>query len=309
MPAPVLFLEAASGHREPTSDAKAEDTLRRFIQTLRHLRRSNRKIGLNACVRLPDCEIAPGRTLQMVLSGPSHRDTWLFLKELNTRTPFSREIESLIKEAEVSETKTSLGQTSEALTWALILETGTVSFFGDNAWKVPWIDATHLSIINSDGNLSEQKVRIRNSSDTSHVDEHRDWLALLGYDEHPTATQLWNDRDSRFPGLRFLAQVRKNFDDIATTGSPYQQALTHLASLNEDAIRWGGNGNPEYSIKVAAGEHDQRRRLSIFRDEITGQDHEFDRHCYFTGGVPGRIHFRLSENEKKFVIGYVGLKL
>ena len=308
MPAPVLFLEAMSGHSDDVSAATAAETAGRFVQTLRQLRRVNTRISLNTSIRLPDCEIAPRLTLQMLLSEPSHRDTWLFLKELNAKTPFSTGVKQWIRESELSEARTSAGQISNALTWAHVLETGTISFYGNFDWQSAWVDASCTSI-NPDGDLSEQNVRIRNVSDRKHVDEHCDWLKSLGHERFPSATQLWGDRSNRFSGLRFLEQVRKQFEDLATTGAPYQQALAQLATLSNDAIRWGGNGLPSFSIKEADGEHDKRRHLSIFKDEVTGIEHEFDRHVYFTGGFPGRIHFRLSESEKKFVVAYVGFKL
>jgi hypothetical protein len=308
MPAPVLFLEAKSGHREDVPAASAAETASRFVQTLRQLRRANTRISLNTSIRLPDCEIAPRLTLQMLLSGPSHRDTWLFLKELNARTPFSTGVEQWIQESDLSEARTTAGQTSSALTWAHVLETGTISFFGNISWQSAWVDASCISI-NLNGDVSEREVRIRNASDRRHVVEHCDWLKMLGHERFPSAIQLWEDRSNRFPGLRFLEQVRKQFEDLATTGAPYQRAIAQLATLSDDAIRWGGNGVPVFSIKEADGEHDKRLHLSKFEDEVTGIKHEFDRHIYFTGGIPGRIHFRLSEIEKKFVVAYVGFKL
>ena len=308
MPSPVLFLETKSGHDDDVPTSVAAETLARFIRTLIRLRRTNKRISLNSNVRLPDCEIAPSVTLQKLLSAPSHRDTWLFLKELKAKTPFSEGVEQWIMEAEVSEAKTAGGQISHALTWAHVLETGTVSFYGNINWQSAWIDAT-CATIKADGNLFEQEVRIRNASDQEHIDEHTDWLKSLGYEQLPSAKELWDDRGNRFPGLRFLDQVRKQLEDLATTGAPYQRALAQLAALNDDAIRWGGNGVPMFSIKEADGEHDKRRHLSKFTDEVTGVEHEFDRHIYFTGGFPGRIHFRLSENEKKFIVAYVGFKL
>ena len=305
MPAPVLFLEATSGHSDDVSADIAAKTADRFVRTLVQLRRTNTRISLNTNIRLADCEIAPKITLRELLSD---RDTWLFLKELKAKTPFSEGVEQWIRETEDSEARTSAGQISHALTWAHVLETGTVSFYGSIDWQAAWISAT-FTTIKADGDLSEQEVRIRNASDREHIDEHSGWLKSLGLQCFPSTTELWDDRNNRFPGLRFLDQVRKQLEDLATTGAPYQRALAQLATLSDDAVKWGGIGAPSFSIKEAAGEHDQRRQLSKFKDDLTGSEHEFDRHIYFTGGIQGRIHFRLSEGEKKFVVAYVGLKL
>lgn len=85
--------------------------------------------------------------------------------------------------------------------------------------------------------------------------------------------------------------------------------MSCLEALNRDAIAWDGEGIPTFSVKVADGEHDQRRSLSKFKDEANGETFEFDRHAYFTGGIAGRIHFRLAPEEKNFVVGHVGFKL
>jgi hypothetical protein len=246
--------------------------------------------------------------LQQLLSEPSHRDTWLFLKELKSRTPFSEGVDQWIKTIEDSDAKTTAGQVSNALTWAHVLETGTVSFYGDATWQSGWIDAT-CTTIDADAQLSERQLQIRNVSNQIHVDEHHDWLKELGCEKVPSASELWTDKDNRFPGLRFLGQVRKQFEDLATTGAPFQSALSQLASFSDDAVKWGGIGTPAFSMKEADGEHDGRRHLSRFTDEVDGIEYDFNRHIYFTGGYPGRIHFRLSEIEKKFVVAYIGFKL
>ncbi|MEQ1530827.1 MAG: hypothetical protein ABL925_16040, partial [Methylococcales bacterium] len=108
---------------------------------------------------------------------------------------------------------------------------------------------------------------------------------------------------------RFLARTKEDIESLEKSGSPFKQALNALVLLSDDALRWNGQGLPNFSIKVADGEHDQRRSLSQFNDEFTDTKEEFDRHVYFTGGIAGRIHFRLSPNEKKFIVAYVGLKL
>lgn len=308
MPAPVLFLETQSGHDDEVSEEIAFETINCFIRTLKQLRKVNARIGFHTGNSLAGCEVAPNLTLQKLLSGALHQDTWLFLKDLNTKIPFSSEFDRCIKESELSEAKTLYGQASHALNWARMLETGTISFCGRVVWKSAWVEAVCASI-NSVGDLVESKLNIRNASQREHVDEHGDWLKSLGEEKYPSASHLWDDRVNRFPGLRFLEQVKKQFEDLATAGAPYQRALAQLKTLSDDALKWGGRGSPSFSIKEADGEHDKRRALSRFADEVTGLEHEFDRHVYFTGGLHGRIHFRLSESEKKFVVGYVGMKL
>lgn len=308
MAAPVLFLETDSGHRQAVHSSEATTTAKQFIQTLRQARRVNSKISLNSTVALPDCELAPGQTLQILFAGSEYRDAWLFLKELKSKTPFSNGFEQLLSKAELTEVKTSSGQLSIALTWANLLDTGTVSFHVQPEWMSPWVSADCF-MLDEKGAINCQSKKIPNASAPTHVDVHLAWLKTLGYEQLPTAKQFWAERESRFPGLRFLEQVKTQIDDLATSGAPYKQAMSSLELLNSDALTWEGRRAPTFSAKVANGEHDQRRNLSKFHDELTGTEHEFDQHAYFTGGTAGRIHFRLAAGEKKFVVAHVGFKL
>lgn len=308
MVAPVIFLESASGHGSVVQADVAAQTANQLIKTLQLLRRANQKISLNSLVPLADCEVAPGATLQMLFAGGQHRDTWLFLKELKARTPYSKGLETWLNDAELTEAKTAMGQVSAALTWAYLLETGTVSFNGNPDWCMPWIEVV-CSTLNAENELCCQTMNVRNTSAPEHVQEHQAWLSSLGFERLPSAKQFWADKESQFPGLRFLARVKSQIDDLATFGAPYKQALSSLQALSDDAIKWDGQGAPVFSLKVADGEHDHRRTLSKFEDERTGTNFYFDRHAYFTGSFPGRIHFRLSPDEKTFVVAYIGNKL
>jgi len=308
MSAPILFFESASGHVASVTNQQAIGTAKLFIQTLRHLKRANSRISLSSNPVLRECELAPGEPLQKVLSGNSFREEWLFLKNLQTRTPLSSGLESLINQVALAEIKLLSGAASSALTWAHVLETGTISFHTAPLWCHPTIHAIHQHL-DEQGNFLSSPVAIRNASDPAHIDFHRSWLTNLGLTPYPSAKILWEERGFRFPGLRFLQRTRNHIDDLATSGAPYKQAIATLQALNQTALDWNGVGNPIFTVKNAAGEHDQRRKLCNFNDDVTGQACDFGRHAYFTGSFPGRVHFRMSVEEKKIVVGYVGYKL
>lgn len=308
MAVPVLFLETASGHSQPVAPPVALQTAKQLIQALKHTRRANNKISLNSGIHLGDCELAPGQALRVVLGGRQHLEEWTFLRELATRSPLSCGLDEWIASAELADAKSSSGQSSTALTWATLLETGTISFHVQPDWLRPWIATKCITL---DDNCIEHvcQQNIRNISSPEHVEVHKDWLEVLGRDQVPDSRQLWMERETQFPGLRFLARVESQLYELASSGAPYRQAMNCLNALSHDAIAWGGEGFPTFSVKVADGEHDQRRSLSKFNDEVHGSKLEFDRHAYFTGGIAGRIHFRLAAVEKKFVVGHVGFKL
>ena len=99
------------------------------------------------------------------------------------------------------ELKTLPGQVpSAALAWALLLDSATVSFDAHDDWSRAWVEAISLELAD-DGNIIETQNRLRNASQSSHVDEHAQWLQLLGVSEGITAAQVWRERSQRFPGL------------------------------------------------------------------------------------------------------------
>ncbi|HLO64829.1 MAG TPA: hypothetical protein VK165_17855 [Azonexus sp.] len=308
MPAPILFLESTSGHATPVTNQQAIATAKLFIQTLQHLRRANSRISLSTNPALRECELAPGESLQKVLSGNSFREEWLFLKDLQTRTPLSSGIESLIHQVALAEIKLPSGAASAALTWAHILETGTISFHAEPLWCHSTVNVTHEHL-DDQGNILSTPVAIRNSSKPAHIDIHQAWLSTLGLTLYPSSKVFWKEKDSRFPGLRFLERTKSHIEHLATSGAPYKQAIETLQALNQTSLNWKGEGEPIFTIKNAAGEHDQRRKLCRFDDEVTDEVCDFSRHVYFTGNYPGRVHFRMSIEEKKIVVGHVGYKL
>lgn len=308
MPAPILFLESASGYAVPVTNQKAIATATVFIQTLRHLKRTNSRISLRSNQPLRECELAPDEPLQKVLSGNTFREEWLFLKDLQTKTPLSAGLEALVNRIALAEVKLPSGDASSALTWAHIFETGTISFHTTPLWCHPTINATHEHL-DEQGSFHSSPVVIKNASEPAHITAHQAWLSNLGLEILPSSKTFWAERNARFPGLRFLDRVRSHIDDLATSGAPYKQAIATLEALNQTAINWNGDGEPVFSMKNATGEHDKRRKLCQFSDEIAGQDCDFSRHAYFTGGFPGRIHFRMSIEERKIVVAHVGYKL
>ena len=306
----ALFLESESGHTEAVHRDIAIDTAKQLIKTLRLAKRANAKISLNTSIRLADCQVAPTQTLSLLLAGkPEYKEEWLFLKGLATKSPLSSGLEAWLAEADWLETRPSNGsKPSDALKWAILLNTGTVSFYVQPEWQNPWIEANCFSVSETGvGSSFERKVR--NISKPDHLQEHQYWLKTLGFGQFATAKLIWDERESRFQGLRFLTRTKQDIENLEKSGSPFKQAVNTLALLNNDALSWNGQGVPNFSIKEADGEHDQRRSLSQFTDDLTGNKAEFDRHVYFTGGIAGRIYFQLSPHEKKFVVAYVGVKL
>lgn len=306
MPIPVLFLESGSGHQAKVKDEVATATALTLVQTLITLRKANRSIAVNSSEHLSKIQLTPDKTLQSVLAGPEYRDQWLLIKTLASNSPLSYGVDEWLEVVGNCEAKTSGGIVSLALLWAVLCETGTVSLNVAPVWGNEWI-STHYSSLDADANVQLTVESIPNISHPLHTATHKDWLSELNSGN--TAASVWRERNARFPGLRFLSRIERQLAELSVAGAPYVQALETLKILNDDALLWGGAGNPNYSIKVASGEHDKRRDLADFFDESREKNRNFGRHAYFTGGIAGRIHFIADATEKKFVIGYIGKKL
>ncbi len=304
----ILFLETASGYAHDVAPEVASQAAKNLVTTLRRARRVNPRLALNSGVPLRHCSVSPNCTLGAALGGVAYREEWDFIRALADRSPISSGLEEWVEKSAGIEAATSEGPPSQALTWASLLETATVSFSARPSWQMAWVNA-QLCILGEDGELRFGEQSIRNASMPAHVEEHDPWLRTLGYEALPSAADIWNEREHRFPRLRFLPRVQKDLMHLGTSGAPYKQALETLAVLNGDADAWSATGiEPQFSIKVTP-EHEQRRELCLVDDDLMGAKHYFDTHARFTGGIPGRIHFRVDNEHRKFVVAYVGFKL
>ena len=210
-----------------------------LISTLRRLRKINTKIALNTSRSIAQYQITDDWTLQAVLGGNSFKEAWDFVRALNDRSPFSVGLgNGIAQEIENMEFRTRPGQVpSSALAWATLLDSATVSFDAHPDWSQGWVEMSYL-MLDEAGNLLETDGRVRNASQPAHADEHLDWLKLLGLAAAPTATQVWGEKEDRFPGLRFLPRVEKDLTALEGSGVPFLQAVASLGALAKDAEAW-----------------------------------------------------------------------
>lgn len=310
MVTPVLFLDDASRHCGAVDRAQAERTAMTLLDTLKSLRKINKKFALNTAKPLAQYQIADDWTLQSILGGASYKEEWDFIRNLIGRSPFATGLEEgLLEKVKSMEFKTRPGQAlSSALAWASLMDSATVSFHAHADWSQAWV-ATDYFILEDDGGLREDQALVRNASQVAHAESHKDWLKLLGFAVAPTALQVWNERADRFPGLRFLQRMEKNFVALEGSGLPFLQAISALESLSKDVARWKpANPWPDFSTKTSP-EAEHRKTLCWANDDATGVRELFDWHTRFTGGLEGRVHFRVDSKSRSIVVAYVGGKL
>ncbi|MGR6077806.1 hypothetical protein [Achromobacter xylosoxidans] len=310
MTTPVLFLDDASSHPDVIDRARAEQTAKTLLSTLKRLKKINNRIALNTAQPISQYQIAEDWTLQAVLGGNAYREEWDFIRSLSDRSPFSAGLADGIRhEIGRMEFRTKPTRTpSGALAWATLLESATVSFDARPDWSLAWVETVYCEL-DDDGNLLEAEGRVKNASQPAHADEHLAWLKQLSLSDTPSASQIWSERTERFPGLRFLPRVEGDLGALDGSGAPFLQAVASLEALARDVTNWEQNaGWPQFSSRPSP-EGEQRRRLCWVLDEGTGKKELFDWHVRFTGSFPGRVHFRVDGNERSIVVAYVGYKL
>lgn len=310
MTTPVLFLDEASRHIGTIDRTRAEQTVMTVLATLRRLRRINSRIALNTMRPIAQYQITDDWTLQAILGGSAFKEEWDFVRGLSDRSPFSAGLkDGLSQEIDDMEFRTRPGQVpSSALAWATLLDSATVSFDAHPDWSQGWVEMSYRTL-DDVGNLLETDGRIRNTSQAAHADEHVDWLRLLGLAAVPTAAQVWSEKGDRFPGLRFLSRMEKDLTALEGSGAPFSRAVASLEALTKVAAGWKADSPwPEFSTK-ASSESDKRQKLCWVHDEATGKEELFDWHTRFTGGLAGRVHFRVDAANRVIVVAYVGGKL
>lgn len=281
-----------------------------LISTLRRLRKINNRIALNTAGPIAQYQVSDDWTLQAVLGGNAFKEEWNFVRALSDRSPFSVGLkEGMSQEIDDMEFRTRPGQVpSSALAWATLLDSATVSVDAHPDWSRGWVETAYRTL-DDDGNLLEGEGRIKNASLVAHVDEHVDWLKLLGLAAAPTAAQIWSEKEDRFPSLRFLPRTEEDLTALEGSGAPFQQAIASLEVLSRVATGWQATSPWPENFTNATPEAEQRKKLCWVHDDATGTEELFDWHVRFTGGLAGRIHFRVDATNRAIVVAYIGGKL
>lgn len=307
---PVVFLDDASRSSGILQLADAAVLARGLINTLRAMRACNRRVAVNASGPIGGFLVCQNHTLKSVLIGHAAREEWDFIRALNDRSPLSAGIEEGLTRAirEMDFRALPSGASTEAVAFALFLDSAVLSLHGAADWLKEWVNIEYDALVD-DGTIAVTQCSVRNASSPEHVAIHSPWIAKLGWSNSDPANVVWSERAQRFPGLRFLPRVESDLRWLATSGIPYQQAIEGLRSLSSDVLNWAADSARPIWSRYASPEGEQRSLLCWVFDESVGKKELFNWHTRFTGGFPGRIHFRVDEAKREIVVGYVGAKL
>lgn len=306
----MIFLDDASRFSGEVDRKQAEKAALTLFATLRKLKKANKKLSLNTARPIAQYQVSDNWNLQMILGGKPFQLEWDFIRTLNDRSPFSADLGmGLLEEARSMDFRTAINMvSSDALAWAALLDSATVSFDAHPDWAEAWVASSYAEL-DGEGNLHDAEMQVRNASKAEHADQHGDWLRALGETPLDNAAKIWDEKAEIFPGLRFLPRVEKDLIELEGTGVPFQQAVTALKCLAKDVGSWAvGNAWPEFSTK-ASPEGQQRQNLCYVVDHVTNKSELFDWHTRFTGGIAGRVHFRVDGTGRQIVVAYIGSKL
>lgn len=310
MTSPVLFIDGMSRKNGDLNKDEAVQLALSLISTLKSARKINKDFSINLSVPIGSYQVSDNFTLQMVFSGNEYREEWEFIRQLNSRSPISSQIEEMICQQieEIQYQATPSGVESVALMYAALLDSATFSHCIIPDWLNPMVEVI-CTCLQDDGELTELSEQVRNMSKPDHANFHKDWLENLGLTKNPSIDELWAERERRYPGLRFLERTKKDLSALAGASLPFSQALISLDCLSRDVQNWTSNTAwPSFS-RFASPESTSRKDYCYFHDEKKAEKLCFEWHVRFTGSFPGRVHFVVDEENHEIIVGYIGSKI
>ncbi|MGW1881569.1 hypothetical protein [Streptomyces sp. NPDC001970] len=257
---------------------------------------------------LASAELATGYHFQQWAADNRNRTQRQFIKALRNRAPFSDVLPQHAASDEIE--YECAGETVEGVGAAHLMDGLAVSLPLSLAWSGSWLDVTARRLVETDsGDLSLEQVvePVRHAAQRPDLDPHEKWGSSTGLEAVDSAAQLWEQRGDFFPRLQFLPRVQDDLERLELRW--FIQVRSLLARLQASAAAWDPTSValPEWQGAKVTPEHEQRKRLCIFRD-LDGVERCFDLHGRFTPGA-GRLHFRAVREEGTLRIAYIGRKL
>ena len=309
----ILFLNELSVATDVLNLDEAQRRAVKLVKTLRKIRSVQRNMAVNSELSLKNAMLDQRYSVSEALSGNEFKEEWLLLKDIADRHPFAEGLGQKF-DPEVQQVGYDCrGREAIACGWADQLGTAVISFVGAPEWSDPFITVSRYEEDDS-GEIQDSEIQIYNFSETEHIAFHEEWLQnnvndIAGY----SVDEFWDNKENIFPNLRFLDRVKDDLLALEDQKVAYRHAVARLIGINKDITSWIAKGveqgEPEFSNKTARGEHDQRRDNAMWLD-LDNVNHYFGKHQYFDPKrFVGRLHFRISQQEQKAIVAYIGRKL
>jgi hypothetical protein len=183
----------------------------------------------------------------------------------------------------------------DSLIWSYLLDSIVISFHKKKLdWNTETINALLLNI--EDEDVDEETIDIRHACNPQHIETYQEWFSKS---ETPPLLEEFLEVPNKFlTQIRLLDEAKDNIRELR---SFYPSLYNTLSIINTNLLNWDQQSEITFSVKNAAGEHQQRKK--VLKDAgLEG----YEAHFYFTG-ISGRIHYKLVDN---FVeIKYIGKKI
>lgn len=302
----ILFLNELSADSEEVELSEARQRTLGLLKILRLIRKQQQQVALNSKASLKSTLVDTRYTIAELLASDEYRDEWRFLRGFENRSPISADMDTSF-DLKMEE----LGYYYDdnaciALGWADQLETGVVSFLSEE-FIDEWL-AVEKNEFDDAAEIISSTVNVRNFAKPDHIESHAEWLKNSSFNWLSEAGIFWKLREESYPHLRFLKRTESDMDTLRVSGASYYLVLRRLNELNSDIADWVKLGSewPEFSSKASPEARGRKQFCKLVDGE---EEYDFDWHLRFTGGIAGRIHFRICHEEKKAIIAYVGRKL
>ena len=242
-----------------------------------------------------------------VLRELGHRDEYVFLSRLVTRTPLTSEIESDTKDRFLSAGSLCVpGDDEEPPILCAITDWIIVSFPSRPSWNCDSLEVQFVELL-LDGSFDERSEHVDQLSRSHHaehiVGRHRNRIRLGCNDP----VSFWKNRQDAFPFLLFGPEVERN---VVSCAHLLSTIVGKLIELDEAAREWHDDGGPapRWRTRVTPESKDRMSdskfvRTRTFMSSI-GSHEIFEWHARF--GSSGRIHLRFEATSRIVEIGYIG---
>ena len=299
----IAFLNELSSPSGPLDEAATRESAKGLIDTLRALRRVHASAALHSSSPLTQIQLSEGVWLGGLFNDAQYRDEWRFLRGFENRAPFRVGMgETFGMDTEYH----FQGASAEGLGLAHLVGTLGISF-GFDPWLQPTVELERTYFL-EDGNEAQDTVQVQHASLPEHLVTHDEWLRRQPLSAIADGDELWAERDTLFPNLRFLPRAEAQIRVLKAGELRFLSAANALMDLELAVAVWdtATDAQPNFLSKTTP-EGETRRKKFKFHD-LSGSERYFDMHSRYTPGA-GRVHFWLDRAHRQAQVAHVGEKV
>lgn len=310
-----LFLNELSAARDEISREIAVERLRALAATIRAAKQLDSILTLNASDGLNEFTLASGLPIAAIRNSSNMVDEILFLKTLQSRSPYSEVLTALAGPDEHTfeyripvSAPTAAGEPAKGLGLAHLFRSLGVSLPTHQHWENLRLPLMRTQMLN-DAKLVEDEVQVLNLCGANAIAEQHATIKAYLRPAIESGIELWARREELFPNLAFIPRVKSQVEALLPGDPTIDSVYEKLALLESAVAEWKllSTAHPRWPMHVRP-ESRRRIHLTRFADE-SGTIRTFSDHADFGPGE-GRMHFLLQHDpERRALVGHIGRKL